>query len=169
MRKPEKSKLKPLSSIADLVGDFIRYWGFRKIHGEIWTIVYLSQNPVSGADLVEILDVSKALVSPALKELEDEGLIFLTESENSKTKRYRAVDDVFQVIRSVLNRREKPLLERIIDAQERLGIEISNPGSACAKTINPERYQNLKRMTEVAQMSLSMIADVELSQDLDKA
>ena len=120
MTKQEKSTVTALREMAELVGNFIRYWGFRKIHGEIWTIVYLSGVPLSGVELVEILDVSKALVSPALKELEAEGLITQTESENSKTKRYVAQDDVFSVIRKVLNRREKPMIEKILSAQDRL-------------------------------------------------
>lgn len=166
MEKQEKSDLAALSHTADLIGDFIRYWGFRKIHGEIWTIVYLSKSPLSGAQLVDILGVSKALVSPALKELEEEGLIFQTESENSKTKRYLAVEDVFKVIKNVLDRREKPLIERIIQAQEQLGLEILKGDSACFKMVNSERFQNLTKMTGVAQMSLFMISDVELTPEL---
>ena len=162
MKSISKSNLQALTSAADLIGDFIRYWGFRKIHGEIWTIVYLSKKPVSGSELVEILDVSKALVSPALKELEEEGLIFQTESENSKTKRYRAVDDVFQSIKNVLNRREKPLIERIVDAQQKLGLEVSKVNSACHLFINHDRYENLKKMTDTAQLGLAMVSDFGL-------
>lgn len=163
MEKQRKSNLTALSAAADLTGDFIRYWGFRKIHGEIWTIVYLANKPVSGTELVEILAVSKALVSPALKELEAEGLITQTESENSKTKRYTAAEDVYQIIKNVLNRREKPLIEKIIDAQQKLGLEMSKSDSACHQFINPSRFENLTKMTDMAQMGLSMISDVGLS------
>ncbi len=165
--KELKTNLHSLSKLADLIGDFIRYWGFRKIHGEIWTVVYLSKSPVSATELIKILKVSKALMSPALRELEDEGLIFQTDSENSKTKRYAAVDDVYKVIKSVLDRREKPLIEKIVAAQGRLGDELSHPDSASAQTLNKLRYQNLKRMTEVAQMSLAMIATIEMGYELD--
>lgn len=153
--------------MAELVGDFIRYWGFRKIHGEIWTIVYLSRESLSGADLVEILDVSKALVSPALKELEAEGLIFQTDSENSKTKRYVAEDDVLRVIKKVLDRREKPMIEKILGAQVRLEKDVLGLRPGLGPIVNEERFRKLRRMTEVAQMSLQMISDSELGQNLE--
>ncbi len=169
MTKKDKSNLQALSNMADLVGDFIRYWGFRKIHGEIWTVVYLSQSPVSGSDLVSLLDVSKALISPALKELEKEGLIFQTRSENSKVKRYAAAEDVFRIIKGVLNRRERPLIEKIVNAQDRLGTEVHTEGSACSEMLDSNRYLNLKKMTELAQMSLAMLTEIQLSQDIHGA
>jgi DNA-binding transcriptional regulator GbsR (MarR family) len=79
MTKQQSLKVQQLSTF---IGHFIRYWGFRNIHGQIWTIVYLSETPLSGAEIVKFLKVSKALVSPALKELEMEGLIKKVESES---------------------------------------------------------------------------------------
>lgn len=168
MKKQQQHDLTALSDMADLVGDFIRYWGFRKIHGELWTVIYLSKQPLSGSELVEILQVSKALVSPALKELEAEGLIFQTDSENSKTKRYSAAEDVFKVIKNVLDRREKPMIQQILNAQTQLDDELSDTASACHQLINEDRYTHLKNMTEMAQMGLMMIADLELTQEIDQ-
>jgi DNA-binding transcriptional regulator GbsR (MarR family) len=98
MKKQELINLQRLSAA---IGLFIRYWGFRKIHGEIWSVVYLSPKALSGVEIGKTLKVSKALVSRALKELEAEGLIFQTESENSKTKRYAAEEDVAKIIQGV--------------------------------------------------------------------
>jgi len=103
---------KNLHNLAVTVGDFIRYWGFRRIHGEIWTCIYLSQAPLSGIELAKLLKVSKALISPALKELEDYALIQRVVSEDSKTKRYTANPDVFGVIQQVLLGREMLLLKK---------------------------------------------------------
>ncbi|MBC7421795.1 MAG: hypothetical protein H7328_13790 [Bdellovibrio sp.] len=151
MNKQSNSKL---ANLADLVGDFIRYWGFRKIHGEIWTAIYLAENALSGAEIVLLLDVSKALVSPALKELEAEGLILETKSENSKTKRYIAQEDVSNVIKQVLNRREKPMLAKIKVSFDQLAkdAKIGTP-------INLDRQQKLGGMIERAQLMLQLLAN----------
>ncbi len=108
MKNQENIKLKRL---AGSVGDFIRYWGFRRIHGQIWTVVYLSKNPVSGVELTKILQVSKALVSPALKDLESYRLITRLPGD-LKTKRYTANADVFAVIKNILETREQVLLTK---------------------------------------------------------
>lgn len=150
----KKQELVQIQRLAGLVGHFIRYWGFRNIHGEIWTVMYLSRRALSGADLVEMLEVSKALVSPALKELESEGLIRLAQSENSKTKRYEAVDDVVQVIRDVLERREKPMIGEIMNRYQSL-----KKDSGAESELNSERLEKLGSMIERAQLTLIMFTE----------
>ena len=96
------SEINKLRALSESVGDFIRYWGFRRIHGEIWTQVFLSKTSLSGAELTQRLEVSKSLVSPALSELEEYGLIIMTE-DGKKTKRYSAAPNVVSVIKDILN------------------------------------------------------------------
>lgn len=152
MKKQAENNLKELST---WIGHFIRYWGFRKIHGEIWTLVYLSSEPLSGVEIAKRLQVSKALVSPALKELEAEGLIFQCKSENSKTKRYAAVDDVNKVIKGVLNRREKPMIEKIHQSY----LKTAQQGDS--DSMNPERLATLGAMILMAQMGLGSLLEVD--------
>jgi DNA-binding transcriptional regulator GbsR (MarR family) len=100
-----------LRSLADAVGDFIRYWGFRRAHGKIWTHIYLSNEPLSAVELTKSLKISKALASLALKELVEYGLISFSYTDG-KTKKYQAADDIFEVIREILTNREKVLIEK---------------------------------------------------------
>ena len=85
-----KSKVKAPSvqKLSLSIGNFIRYWGFRRIHGAIWTQVFLSKTPLSCTDLTERLGLSKALISPALEELCHYHLIQVVASPNDKTKLY---------------------------------------------------------------------------------
>jgi DNA-binding transcriptional regulator GbsR (MarR family) len=146
MNKQESQKLRQLALV---VGDFIRYWGFRKIHGEIWTVVFLSQKPLSGVEIERLLDVSKALVSPAIQELVHEGLIRPAASENSKTKRYEAVENVAQVIRGVLRRREQPMLAEAAEKHTAL-LEVTDGDEA----LNTKRLEVLGTMIQSANFSL---------------
>ncbi len=151
MGKPEVLKLQKLTAG---IGRFIRYWGFRKIHGEIWALVYLTAEPLSGMEIGKALNVSKALVSPALKELETEGLIVQTESENSKTKRYIAVDDVTKIIQGVLKRREVPMIDKI---RQHHGEVLAS--SAKNKNLNFDRLQKMGTMIQMAQMGLEYLVE----------
>lgn len=119
MNYMKKQTQKHLAALSSAVGDFIRYWGFRRIHGEIWTQVYLSAEPLSGVELTQRLGVSKALVSPALKELIGYRLI-LEKPEDGKTKRYLANPDVIGVILEILREREVRLIARIEKAHRQL-------------------------------------------------
>lgn len=148
-----KLKQSKVAQLSDSVGDFIRYWGFRRIHGQIWTLVYLSKVPLSGSELVDLLSVSKALVSPAIKELEDEGLIIQIKSENSKTKRYKAVEDVEKVIKGVLRRREKPMMDKVYKSFSDLDAHIA--------AIDQNRLVKIGKMITQAQMLLTMLTETD--------
>jgi DNA-binding transcriptional regulator GbsR (MarR family) len=111
--KEVQNDLKEVRHLSEAIGDFIEYWGFRRIHGQIWGQVFMSKRPLSGSDLTTRLNVSKALVSPALKQLLDYELIFEVESLDSRKKLYEANPDFMSVIRKVIKTREVPLLQKV--------------------------------------------------------
>ncbi len=148
----EKQELIALQTLSTGIGHFIRYWGFRKIHGEIWSLIYLSKEPMSGIEICNLLNVSKALVSPAIKELEAEVLIRQTKSENSKTKRYEAEEDVIKIIHGVLNRREKPMIDKIQQSHAHLSRQVSQMSS-----LDSDRMQTMGVMIQMAQIGLQSI------------
>jgi DNA-binding transcriptional regulator GbsR (MarR family) len=147
-----KAAQQDLQKLSLLIGDFIRYWGFRRIHGAIWTQLYLSQNALSGADLTRRLKFSKALVSPALVELEKWGLIKKIKSPDDKTKLYTAVDDVNKVIKHVLKIREQKLIKKIKDQLQ--DFQKNNPSQI---PVDPDRLDQLQQMVLSADMMLNML------------
>jgi DNA-binding transcriptional regulator GbsR (MarR family) len=154
MNYMKKQELIALQKLSTGVGHFIRHWGFRKIHGEIWSVIYLAREPLSGIEIGKLLNVSKALVSSAIKELEAEGLIKQTKSENSKTKRYQAEEGLTKIIHGVLKRREKPMIDKIQQSHLELSREISENGS-----LNSDRLQQMGLMIQMAQIGLSSLLE----------
>ncbi len=142
-----------LRDFASSVGDFIRYWGFRRIHGQLWAQVYLSKERLSGAELTERLGVSKALVSPALRELEANGLIH-TSYDGNKTKRYSAEPDVLKVIKEVLLKRESRLIQKV--ARNLAALEKSQ---ASDSLLQAERMLEVRRMVDLAQLMIAMLVE----------
>lgn len=102
-----------LCELSDKVGEFIRYWGFKKIHGKIWCLLFLSREPLDATQLIEITGVSKALMSQSLAELLDFRVIEVID-ENKKKKRYVTNHNILSVITSVLRQREQVLLGDIM-------------------------------------------------------
>lgn len=150
MNYMKKQTEKNLAALSTAVGDFIRYWGFRRIHGEIWTQVYLNASPLSGVELTERLGVSKALVSPALKELLEHKLV-IVKNEDGKTKRYSANPDVFKVIREVLLNRELKLIEKALT-------QFSKVESTNDPSLDQQRLKNLGQMINMAHFATGLIA-----------
>ena len=55
--------LQQLNKLADEVGELVYNWGLKRVHGRIWTHLFLSNRPLDASDLVKRLDISKALIS----------------------------------------------------------------------------------------------------------
>ena len=109
----KKLNLPELEYLADLVGEFIQYWGFKKIHGKIWLNLYLSEAPLDAAALMNKLDVSKALISISLKDLLDFEVILENGLSADGTRIYIANPDLRTVVTHVLRQREKVMMGKI--------------------------------------------------------
>jgi len=150
-----------LQNLADLVGQFIQYWGFKKIHGEIWTHIWLAKSPIDATTLVKRLNVSKALVSLAIKDLLQYDVI-KTSTEGDRRKILLLPNkDVQTVIINVLKARESKLMNEIIDSQTNL--EKSSDSFAKQYEIEVNQLESMKTMTVMAQLAL----DTLISNNLD--
>jgi DNA-binding transcriptional regulator GbsR (MarR family) len=109
-----KNKKTPeVDYLAELVGEFIEYWGFKKIHGKIWLNLYLSEIPLDASALINKLSVSKALISISLKDLLDFNVILEKGLSPDGTRLYEANPDLTGVITHVLRQREKIMMGKI--------------------------------------------------------
>ncbi|RMF12353.1 MAG: MarR family transcriptional regulator [Candidatus Dadabacteria bacterium] len=140
----------------DAVGEFIEYWGFKGVYGRIWCLLALSRYPLTQADIARRLDISRSLVSGAVGELVDLGLIRAT--DDSRNAPYEAVIDVWPTIADVLRSREWMLIEA---ARIRLEAALEE-AELLDSTREPhpwraDRLRFLLRMTEIAQQLLRIL------------
>lgn len=146
--------IQEVDSLADGVGEFIKYWGFKKIHGKVWCHLFISQEPLDAAELLERTKVSKAFMSQCLSDLLDYNVI-LVDPQPSKTKRYRANPSVLNVIFSVLRSREKVMLSGIFASYRNVCSlrkeELDSVG------VSYKQLQQLGRMIQLSERFLNSI------------
>lgn len=118
-KKPISSINPQITEVATKIGEFIDYWGFKKIHGRIWTLMFLAEEPVDANYLIKNLGVSKALISMSLKELIQYKVVFPIKEKRS-TQHYIANPDVIDAVTEVLINREAKMLLDIRTACELL-------------------------------------------------
>jgi DNA-binding transcriptional regulator GbsR (MarR family) len=99
--------------LAELVGEFIQFWGFKKIHGKIWLHLYLNEQPMDAAALMAKLNVSKALISISLNGLLDFDVIIEEGLSEGGTRLYVANPNLNSVVNHVLRQREKIMMGKI--------------------------------------------------------
>lgn len=157
-----------LNRLSEQIGHFIEYWGFKKIHGQIWTHLYLSPSPLTAQDLILRLKVSKALISLSMKDLLEYKLVIQTEdSLEKKNKFYYANPEVFEVIRGVLESRETQMLARVSSEFKTLQSMFSEPIQPALKGPTPtpiadaDRLKSLGEMIEGAQTALQQLIELQ--------
>lgn len=99
--------------LADQIGDFIQYWGFRKVEGKLWTYIFLSDRPLNAEDLMARAKISKAMLSLSLGELLKYDVIRKAHPDRERGQAYVINPNVMEVISNVLRTRERQLLGRI--------------------------------------------------------
>ena len=121
MKLTDRTLPPELSDLVELTGTFIEYWGFKAIEGKIWCLLFLSNHPLGSADLIQRLQVSKALISTSLKELQAYDVVREVARVGKRTLLYEANPNLVDVIFNVLRHRERRLMNRIYGAAQLLG------------------------------------------------
>ena len=138
--------------LADSVGDFIRYWGFKEVHGRIWVHIYLSENPITAKELTKKLGVTKGLVSTALAELIAYQVVEKVNVGDARSPGYQSNTDLVQVINNILRNRELKLTTKIKEDSEALAKEMVGAAPEMLDKIN-----KLQDMTRFAVDSLQKL------------
>lgn len=149
----------------DAVGEFIAYWGFKAVHGRIWTVLAARAEPMTQVEIAEFLGVSRSLVSGAMSDLADHGLVEQTEA--SRNAPYRAVFDIWPSIAGVLRSREWMLIEAARVALEGSIEEWELAPTADRRLYDVDRLKFLLRLTEMAQTFLRLLIGIRMPRKLE--
>ncbi len=150
---------------SDAVGEFIAYWGFKSVHGRIWTVLAVRAEPMTQVEVAEFLAVSRSLVSGAISELTSHGLV--EQVASNRNAPYRAVFDIWPSIAGVLRSREWMLIEAARVALEGTIEEWELATSAERKAYDVDRLRFLLRMTEMAQAFLRFLIGIRMPRKLE--
>jgi DNA-binding transcriptional regulator GbsR (MarR family) len=101
---------------ADAMGRLMEFWGFRRHMGRLWTILYLSPEPMTTTELAETLQLSSSAVSLSLGELVHWGAVRKTWRPGERKDFYQAESSVWKLVRRVYERRELNLIREAIEA-----------------------------------------------------
>lgn len=101
---------------ADAMGRLMEFWGFRRHMGRLWTVLYLSPEPMTTAELSETLQLSSSAVSLSLGELVRWGAVRKTWLPGERKDFYRAESNIWKLLRRVYERRELNLVREASDA-----------------------------------------------------
>jgi DNA-binding transcriptional regulator GbsR (MarR family) len=163
--------------VADAVGGLMELWGFKRIMGRTWALLYLADAPLAAAELGDALQVSPGSVSMTVSELLKWGVVKKTWIPGDRRDFYVPETSVWKMVSRVIREREllhvRETNDRLTAAQNSL-TELqqvggpgdprpaSSDGSADAATraamhVLHSRIAALQQLSQVGQLLIEQV------------
>jgi HTH-type transcriptional regulator, glycine betaine synthesis regulator len=141
-----------IHEVADAVGALMEFWGFKRVMGRLWAVLYLVGEPLSAAELCERLAISSGAASMTLADLERWGVVKRSRKPGDRREYFEAETDVWKMVSRVLRERELSQIESAVEifdrARERL-LRAIPPGEQARVSRMAERIARLGDLARV--------------------
>ena len=104
--------------LAEVIGGLMEFWGFKAAMGRLWTVLYLSPDPLPAAELGERLAMSTGAISMALAELQKWGVVKKAWRPGERRDFYEAETSIWKMVSRVFRERELTFVRDAIAAFE---------------------------------------------------
>jgi DNA-binding transcriptional regulator GbsR (MarR family) len=148
------------AAVSDVVGKLIEFWGFKRNMGRIWSILYLSPEPLSAEDLRQSLRLSSGAVSMTVNELLRWGVVRKVWVQGERKDFYTAEVQLWRMISRVFNEREKSEIVMAIEAFEEALAEVSKLRSSSDPKTRARaelQYERIKQLLELAKLGKRLL------------
>jgi DNA-binding transcriptional regulator GbsR (MarR family) len=108
----------PELRVAEVMGGLMEFWGFKAVMGRLWTILYLSPEPLSAPELGERLQASAGAVSMALTDLQKWGVVKKTWRPGERRDYYEPETSIWKLVTRVFRERELGYIRAAIESFE---------------------------------------------------
>jgi HTH-type transcriptional regulator, glycine betaine synthesis regulator len=93
--------------VMEAMGRISDFWGFSKIMGQLYGLLYLSFKPLTLDEMAERLSVSKGNISINIRTLERWNMVRAVWVKGDRKDYYEAETDCWKIVKGVLREREK--------------------------------------------------------------
>ncbi len=148
----------------DTMGRITTFWGFSKIMGQLYGLLYLSAKPLTLDEMAESLSVSKGNVSVNVRALERWNMVRQVWIKGDRKDFYEAETDFWKIIRGVLKEREKKEFDQALGAiggLRRKGEELHRREKSAETAFAVERLKKLEDFISTMDQLVSMMLTLE--------
>ena len=138
--------------VADAVGALMEFWGFKRVMGRLWAVLYLIGEPLTAAELCERLAISSGAASMTLADLERWGVVKRSRKPGDRREYFEAETDVWKMVSRVLRERELSQIERAVETFDRAREHLLGavpPGEQARVSRMAERIARLSDLARV--------------------
>lgn len=144
---------------SDAIGRLMELWGFKRNMGRVWTVLYLSDSPLTAADLRERLRLSTGSVSMTLAELGRWGVVRKVWIQGDRRDHFAAEGDLWKMVSRVFRERELTEVREAVTAlqQALAALEQKSGGDPKRRSVQRERLSQLLELAKLGQRVLEVL------------
>jgi DNA-binding transcriptional regulator GbsR (MarR family) len=106
--------------LMEAMGRITSFWGFSKIMGQLYGLLYLSPKPLTLDEMSESLSISKGNASINIRALESWNMVRTVWVKGDRKDYYEAETDFWKIVKGVLREREKKEFDLALDSVSKL-------------------------------------------------
>lgn len=146
---------------SDAIGRLMEFWGFKRNMGRVWTVLYLSDEPLSAQDLRERLVLSSGAVSMTLKDLSRWGTVRKVWIQGERKDFFTAEGDLWKMVSRVFRERELVEVQEAIANLERaleaLAARGPAPDELAARRTDVQR-ERIRQLFDLAKLGHRLLS-----------
>lgn len=143
--------------VSDAIGRLMVLWGFKRNMGRVWTLLYLSDEPLPAHVLRERLQLSAGAISMTLSELARWGVVRKVFRQGDRHDYFEAESSLWKMISRVLRERERAEVVLAIEAlEDALGALARREEDANSARVQVQR-ERIQQLLELARLGRSML------------
>lgn len=139
--------------IMEAMGRITSFWGFSKIMGQLYGLLYLSSKPLTLDEMAESLSVSKGNVSINIRTLERWNMVKPVWVKGDRKDYYEAETDFWRIVKGVLREREKKEFDQALDS---VGNIIKKAEDEHKRSKKPETAIIIERLKKLEDFIVTM-------------
>lgn len=148
----------------ETIGRITAFWGFSKIMGQLYGLLYLSPKPLTLDEMAESLFISKGNVSINIRALERWNMVRQVWIKGDRKDFYEAGTDFWKIIRGVLKEREKKEFDQALGSIGELrkkGEEVHTKAKSAETAFAVERLKKLEDFISTMDQLVGMMLTLE--------
>jgi HTH-type transcriptional regulator, glycine betaine synthesis regulator len=156
--------------LSDAVGRLMEFWGFKRHMGRIWTVLYLSDEPLGATELRDKLQLSAGSVSMALNDLLRWGVVKKIWVHGQRRDYFVAESNLWKMISRVFRERELVEILEAIGAMESALTSLESKLASRDPAVQQRaatQHARIERLLELARLGRTLIEGLLESARLD--
>ena len=127
-------------------GEMGSRWGISRTVGQIYALLFLSEEPLNADQIVDALGFSRSNVSMGLKELQAWNLVRLQHQLGDRREYFTTPDDLWEIVRTLIEERKKREIDPTLTKLRALLI------AAEEADVDVDRDPALRRVRELTEL-----------------